>query len=144
MQFRSARYLDLVNFFQQVHFFNQHAFAGINAISRCVLLERVNVKEYQKEMLGARRPSVLKIPFRFDEIPFFDTSDMYVPDEGYMNYGSDDEFWDAPLRRRKVRRNEIGNGGYRGENMEHPKYGVDDEYLLNEPYVRMPGETIRK
>lgn len=142
LQYRAARYQDFVNFSQQVHYYNQRLVAGLQAVSANVTMEKVNPKEFQKEMLGLVRPSVLKIPFRYDLLPFFDT--MYLCDptsRGYTAaYDSDEENWDAPMRRRKTTSVEIRKAYMEVE----PRYGVDDEYLVNEPFVRSPGSTIKR
>lgn len=136
LHYRAVRYQDLVNFCQQTHFFNQRLVSAINAVSACVHLNKVNPKEFQKEMLGLVRPSVLKIPFRYDLLPYFDTTFLCDPEgQGYaQGYESEEENWDAPLRRRKTTSANIARSAY----ME-PQYGFDDEYLVNEPYIRGPG-----
>lgn len=139
LQYRAARYQDLVNFSQQVHFFNQRLIAAVNAVSACVLVSRIDPKQFQKEMLGIIKPAVLKIPYRYDLLPFFDTTYLCDPTQrGYAGNDSDEECWDAPLRRRKTTSADIAKTSY------DTRYGCDDEYLVNEPFVRGPGSTIRR
>lgn len=145
LQYRAARYQDLVNFCQQVHFFNQRIVQGMTLTSHSVLLDRVNPREFQKEMLGVIRPTVLKIPFRYDLLPFFNTTYMCDPMQGepYERYDEEDEeVWDAPLRRRKTTSADIARSAY--FNGAQQSYGFDDESLVNEPFVRTPGSIVRR
>lgn len=144
LQYRAARYQDLVNFCQQVHFFNQRIVQGATLTSHSVLLDRVNPKEFQKEMLGMIRPTVLKIPYRYDLLPFFNTTYMSDPTQGdaYARYDSDEEVWDAPLRRRKTTSADIAKSTYFRD--QEVRYGFDDDGLVNEPFNRTPGSTIRR
>lgn len=71
LQYRSIRHMDLVNFsqvnqyfdqtmkksqyflkFQQVHIYNQRMVTGLTATSNCVLMDKINPKEINKEQLG--------------------------------------------------------------------------------------------
>lgn len=126
LHYRAARYQDLVNLSQQVifehffmktefqeknscfsisqiHLYNQAVVCGMKSINSCMLLEKVDPKEINPALLGPLRPAVNKLPFRLDEIPFFDTSYMCDPLSGHvpepMDGGSEHESWDAPLRR---------------------------------------------
>lgn len=135
LQYRAHQYQNLINFCQQVHYFNQYAVHCVNTVSNCVLLEKINPREFQKEILGPVKLSCLKIPFRFDELPFFDTSHMC---EDQMYHEEDDEWdWDVPMRRIRP-----ASGGYGRNDPVMTKYGVDFEYLVNEPFTR--DNTIRK
>lgn len=102
LQYRAARHMDLVQFMQQVHIFNQLMVSSLTKTSNCVLLERIDPQQTNPELLGPQRLSVWKLPFRLDEIPYFDTSYLCDPDAApkLSGYDSDDESWDAPLLRR--------------------------------------------
>lgn len=52
LQYRSIRHMDLVNFSQQVHIFNQRLVTGLTATSNCILLTKIDPKEINKEQLG--------------------------------------------------------------------------------------------
>lgn len=52
LQYRSVRHMDLVNFSQQVHIYNQRMVAGTTATSKCILLDKIDPKEINKEQLG--------------------------------------------------------------------------------------------
>lgn len=65
-------------------------------------LEKVDPKETNPALLGNARQPVRKIPFNLDDISFFDTSYMCDPLTGHSmgdDNDSDQEDWDAPLRR---------------------------------------------
>ncbi|XP_031623809.1 neither inactivation nor afterpotential protein C [Contarinia nasturtii] len=100
--YRSARYQDLVNLTQQIHLYNQAAVANIRQYNECMELEKVDPRESNPALLGTVRQPVRKLPFRLDEIPFYDTNYMCDPTTGQsLDLGdeSDQEDWDAPLRR---------------------------------------------
>lgn len=103
LQYRAARHMDLVQFMQQVHIFNQMWITSLTKTSHCVLMERIDPQQTNAELLGPAKMSVWKMPFRLDEIPYFDTSFLCDPDSipKTGGYDSDDESWDAPLHRRK-------------------------------------------
>lgn len=42
-------------------------------------LECVDSKAQMETWLGDKKPSVLKLPFRLDEVPYFDTTYMCEP-----------------------------------------------------------------
>lgn len=124
LQYRAARHMDLVQFMQQVHIFNQLILASLTKTSQCVLLERIDPQQIHAELLGPPKLSVWKLPFRLDEIPYFDTTYLCDPDAApkVSGYDSDDESWDAPLHRRatvsskitasaNVARHGVGGGG---------------------------------
>lgn len=75
----------------------------MKTVNKCLLLEKVDPQETNPALLGPLRPTVSKLPFRLDEIPFFDTSYMCDPLTGsvptILDVDSDNEEWDAPLRR---------------------------------------------
>lgn len=105
LQYRAARHMDLVQFMQQVHIFNQLIMTSLTKTSPCVLMERIDPQQTNAELLGPCKVSVWKLPFRLDEIPYFDTSYLCDPDAAPKintggGYDSDDECWDAPLVRR--------------------------------------------
>lgn len=75
----------------------------MKTINKCLLLEKIDQHETNPALLGPLRPAVSKLPFRLNEIPFFDTSYMCDPLTGQVltviDADSDNEEWDAPLRR---------------------------------------------
>lgn len=123
----------------QVHIFNQRFVAGTATCSNCILLERIDYNQRNRAMLGPVRPSVWKLRFRLDEIPFFDTTYMCDPSSKNYEYtgnDSDTEDWDAPLRRRQNLSSDITHSTQRGETVN---YG-----LANVPFHRDPSLPIRR
>nr|CAD7570533.1 unnamed protein product [Timema californicum] len=104
LMYRSARYQDLVYFSQQVHLYNQKAMSGLQASNVEVILEKVDPGGRASLVLPKKRQSVWKLPFRLDDLPFFDTTFMCDPLaatglKGCTSGDNDQESWDAPLRR---------------------------------------------
>lgn len=64
-------------------------------------LEKIDPRETNPGLLGAVPQPVRKLPFRLNEIPFYDTTYMCDPATGQSldPEDSDQEDWDAPLRR---------------------------------------------
>nr|CAD7199738.1 unnamed protein product [Timema douglasi] len=79
LMYRSARYQDLVYFSQQVHLYNQKAMSGLQASNVEVILEKVDPGGRASLVLPKKRQSVWKLPFRLDDLPFFDTTFMCDP-----------------------------------------------------------------
>lgn len=52
LQYRSVRHMDLVNFSQQCHIYNQRLVVGLTATGNCIVLDKVNSREINKEQLG--------------------------------------------------------------------------------------------
>lgn len=95
-------YLFFVAF--QVHIYNQGMISALQTTHDCIVLDKIDPKETNPAHLGPIRPAVHKIPFRFADIPYFDTMYMCDPIIGSYstaigNSDSDQESWDAPLRR---------------------------------------------
>lgn len=84
-----------------MHLFNQAVVCGLQSVNEYMVLERIDEKEINPALLGPLRPSVQKIPFKFDELPFFDTNFMCDPmsHRKLEDAASDDEPWDTPLKR---------------------------------------------
>lgn len=52
LQYRSIRHMDLVNFSQQCHIYNQRLVVGLTATSKCIILGRIDPRQINKEQLG--------------------------------------------------------------------------------------------
>ncbi|XP_055545200.1 neither inactivation nor afterpotential protein C [Wyeomyia smithii] len=142
LRYRAARYQDLVNFSQQVHIFNQRFAAGATTCSNCILLEKIDPNQRNRALLGPIKPSVWKLPFRLDDIPFFNTTYMCDPSVATFNYTGNDsetEDWDAPLRRRKTVSTDIARSAHRGFQNNSANHS-----LANEPFHRDPTLPIRR
>ncbi|CRK93540.1 CLUMA_CG007073, isoform A [Clunio marinus] len=148
LQYRSIRHLDLVNFSQQVHIYNQRMVTGLTITANCVLLDKIDLKQINKEQLGPLRRAVWKIPFRLDEIPFFDTTYLCEPAQPthFTSYEEETEPWDAPFRHRNNVSTHISSHLYSGLRREsnYSEIGSDDGVLVNEPFTRDPNIQIKK
>ncbi|XP_028035821.1 neither inactivation nor afterpotential protein C [Bombyx mandarina] len=105
LQYRAVRYQDLVHFSQQVHIYNQAVLEALMTTSTSVLLDRVDPQAKEANFLGTSPPTVWKLPFRIDQLQFYDTMHMCDPsakstDTFAGQYDSDQEQWDEPLKRR--------------------------------------------
>lgn len=141
---------------------------GLTATSQCLILDKIDPKEMNKEQLGSvglkfdifkpfnpllslsrpLRRAVWKIPFRLDEIPFFDTSMMCEPAQAthFTSYEEEIEPWDAPLRRRNNVSTHISSHLYHTNRREsnYSEIGSDDGMLVNEPFSRDPNVPMKK
>ncbi|XP_052892100.1 neither inactivation nor afterpotential protein C [Anopheles moucheti] len=146
LQYRAARYQDLVNMSQQVHIYNQRLVAGFATNSNCIMLDKIDPNQRNPALLGTQRTPVWKLRFRFDDIPFFDTTYMCDPSAAsyiYTGNDSDTEDWDAPLRRRKNLSSEITHAAQKG--VRANGYGeVGEHSLANEPFHRDPSLPIKR
>lgn len=82
--------------------YNQAVVGKMKSINELMGLEKIDPRETNPALLGAARQPVRKLPFRLNEIPFYDTNFMCDPLTGAAALGddSDHEEWDAPLRRK--------------------------------------------
>jgi hypothetical protein len=94
------------------------------------------------------RRAVWKIPFRLDEIPYFDTRFLYDMNQvtNFTAYEEDFEAWDAPLQRRTTVSTHISSHlygiGQRRESV-YSDINEDDGMIVNEPFSRDPTLPIR-
>lgn len=123
----------------------------INALQKagsCIVLDKIDPKETNPAHLGPVRPAVHKIPFRFADIPYFDT--MYMCDpvmESYSsstkNNESDEETWDAPLRRTNTISSKITVATQMPYNQgsQTDAYGALND-IVTAPYSRDPSVSM--
>ncbi|XP_066253855.1 neither inactivation nor afterpotential protein C [Euwallacea similis] len=97
MMYRSMKLYDLFNFSQQVHFYNQNAFYHIQKIQDSVDLNRIDRKAQIVSWIGEVKPVIMKMKFRLDEIPFFDTAMLQDPLTNVRG-GLAEESWDTPYK----------------------------------------------
>ena len=94
------------------------------------------------------RRAVWKIPFRLDEIPFFDTNFLCEPAQPthFTSYEEEIEPWDLPLRRRNNVSSHISSHLYQPNRREshYSDIGSDDGMLVNEPFNRDPDIPVKK
>jgi myosin III len=88
------------------------------------------------------------MPFRLDEIPFFDTTYLCEPAQitNFTTYEEEVEPWDAPLRRRNNVSSHISSHLYHVNRREshYSDIGSEDGILVNEPYNRDPDVPLKK
>lgn len=139
----------------QIHIFNQRAIVALKQTHTCILLDKIDPKQCNPALLGPMPPSVHKLPFRLDDIPYFDTTFLCDPvmDKYYTpgtGVDSDDE-WDAPLHRASTvaakitvatRMPNAGAAGYQDQQQQYSQTnlsGLFGEFTnILEPYSREP------
>lgn len=60
----------------QVHLYNQNIVNSLQKVSAEIDMNRIDSKAQCSSWLGDVKPTVLKLPLRLDDIPYFDTSHM--------------------------------------------------------------------
>ncbi|CAG9784623.1 unnamed protein product [Diatraea saccharalis] len=138
LQYRAVRYQDLVHFSQQVHIYNQAMLETLLNTSASVLLDRVDPQAKGFEFLGSGPPSVWKLPFRIDQLQYYDTSYMCDPtakstDTFASQYDSDNEQWDEPLKRR-----------FSSAQTDINKTSTSTQTLMSVPFCRDPTQPVAK
>lgn len=109
----------------------------------CIILDKIDPKETSPAHLGPIRVSIHKIPFRFDDIPYFDTMYMCDPIVGSYsaatNDDSDQESWDAPLRRNNTISSKITTATQMPYNQSSQTdiSGIAND-IITEPFSRDP------
>ncbi|XP_060801531.1 neither inactivation nor afterpotential protein C [Amyelois transitella] len=137
LQYRAVRYQDLVHFSQQVHIYNQAMLEALLNTSTSVLLDRVNPQAKEADFLGSGPPTVWKLPFRIDQLQYYDTSYMCDPaakstDTFASQYDSDHEQWDEPLKRRFTAQTDITTSS------------TSTQTLMTVPFCRDPTQPVPK
>ncbi|XP_043288364.1 neither inactivation nor afterpotential protein C isoform X2 [Venturia canescens] len=89
LQYRAARYQDLVQFSQQVHLYSQALQANLQTTIERVPLERIDPGMKVSAYLGqSKPPQVNKLPFNIhQEFPYFDSSYMNDPRKAHSKRG---------------------------------------------------------
>lgn len=87
------------------------------------------------------------MPFRLDEIPFFNTSMMCEPADltCFTSFEEEHEPWDAPLRRRNNVSSHISSKLYQNSRREsYDIVGSDEGVLIMEPFSRDPTMPLKR
>lgn len=63
----------------QVHIYNQAVLEALLNTSIAVLIDRVDPQAKEADFLGSGPPTVWKLPFRIDQLQYYDTSYMCDP-----------------------------------------------------------------
>ncbi|KAI8427544.1 hypothetical protein MSG28_002059 [Choristoneura fumiferana] len=106
--------------------------------STSVLLDRVDPHAKATDFLGSGPPTVWKLPFRIDQLQYYDTSYMCDPatkssDTFASQYDSDHEQWDEPLKRR-----------FSSAQTEPSMTTTGTQTLINVPFCRDPTQPVPK
>ncbi|XP_013181389.1 PREDICTED: neither inactivation nor afterpotential protein C isoform X2 [Papilio xuthus] len=137
LQYRAMRYQDLVHFSQQIHIYNQALVEGLVTTNTSVTLDKIDPNAKEITYLGSVRPTVWKLPFRIDQLQFFDTSAMCDPnvkttDTLATPNDSDHEQWDEPLKR-----------GYSTQTDPY-MLSASTQTLITMPFCRDPMQPLPK
>ncbi|KAK0157852.1 hypothetical protein PV328_011542 [Microctonus aethiopoides] len=160
LQYRAARYQDLVQLSQQVHLYNQVLSTKLQATNQHVTLDKINPNINIDTFLSEPPMQVHKIPFNMrEEFPYFDTSYMNDPGKARKRTTStgssatDDEHepWDAPLQKKTVpwattnttkkdAEVQTTNSPHHAPRSHHMNSGQD---IINTPFTRDPNVPIQ-
>ncbi|KPJ11874.1 Neither inactivation nor afterpotential protein C [Papilio machaon] len=137
LQYRAMKYQDLVHFSQQIHIYNQALVEGLVTTNTSVPLDKIDPNAKEITYLGSVRPTVWKLPFRIDQLQFFDTSAMCDPtvkstDTLATPNDSDHEQWDEPLKR-----------GYSTQTDPY-MLSASTQTLITMPFCRDPMQPLPK
>lgn len=134
-----------------IHIFNQKLVSDNIKTSNGISLSKIDPNDRDPTKY---RPSVWKLKFSWDEVPFFDTT--YLCDstqnitDNYNSclYDSDQESWDAPLRRKVTVSEKIVSSKSclrnRISSFESEGDDEDDKNIVNEPFCRDPSIIIKR
>ncbi|XP_064213013.1 neither inactivation nor afterpotential protein C isoform X2 [Tribolium castaneum] len=100
--YKSVRHQDCFNFSQQVHLYNIGIFYELEELNQAISLDNIDSKANISVWLGEYSVAVQKMPFRLDEIPFCDTSEMSNFVLNYELLDEKNDSWDLPYRWRNL------------------------------------------
>lgn len=153
LQYRAARYQDLVSLSQMIHIFNQKLVADNIKTSNCISLSKIDPNDRDPTKIPYR-PSVWKLKFSWDDVPFFDTTYLCDPTQNITDnynaclYDSDQESWDAPLRRKVTLSEKIVTSKSclrnRISSFESEGDEEDDTNMVHEPFCRDPSIVLKR
>uniref|UniRef100_A0A2A4IVW3 Uncharacterized protein n=1 Tax=Heliothis virescens TaxID=7102 RepID=A0A2A4IVW3_HELVI len=121
---------------RKVHIYNQAVLEALLSTSTSVLLDRVDPHSKESDFLGSGPPTVWKLPFRIDQLQYYDTSYMCDPsaksnDTFASQYDSDHEQWDEPLKRR-----------FSSAQTDASKTSASTQTLITVPFCRDPTQPV--
>ncbi|XP_023311142.1 neither inactivation nor afterpotential protein C [Anoplophora glabripennis] len=137
VRYRAIRLQDLFNFCQQIHLYNLNVYHNCRQIMENVDLNTVDRKAAVSFWLGENIKPVLKIAFRLNDIPFYDTSHMYDLLTNLGNFEKQ-EPWDVSYQWRESQSQEILQKNRLQQNFSK------SEDLVNVAYSRNPDDEIVK
>ncbi|XP_057665363.1 neither inactivation nor afterpotential protein C isoform X1 [Diorhabda carinulata] len=103
MRYRAKRVQDFYNLAQQVHLYNMNAYHKLLQTKEGIDLDFIDIRAQVGSYLDDINNSVLKLYFRLEDIPFYNTSHMsdYLTNIGDIK--NNEEPWDSPYRWRESR-----------------------------------------
>nr|CAH7760761.1 unnamed protein product [Callosobruchus chinensis] len=102
MRYRAVKLQHFFNLSQQVHIYNQTIFHNLQKVQEGIDLQDIDSKATVSVWLGEIKAPVLKLHFRLDEIPFYDTSYMCDSGTNLGSFAEREESWDTPYRWRET------------------------------------------
>ncbi|XP_072378886.1 neither inactivation nor afterpotential protein C [Diabrotica undecimpunctata] len=134
MRYRAKRVQDFFNLSQQVHLYNMNSYHKLQQTKEGIDLNNVDDKAQVGSYLDEISNSVLKLYFRLEDIPFYNTSYMSDLLTNIGDIRSKEESWDSPYRWRESRSQ---------TNEESTDDDLDtSDALANTNYRREPDEEI--
>lgn len=91
----------------KIHIYNQRVTSAQNRILKGIPLTHINTNENNPGLFGTLPIPTKKLPFRLDEIPYYDTNFMCYPVNSLARQAGvnqiptvdDEESWDAPFQK---------------------------------------------
>lgn len=136
-----------------IHIFNQKLVSDNIKTSNPIGLNKIDPNDRDPNKLPYR-PSVWKLKFSWDDVPFFDTTYLCDPTQNITDnynsclYDSDQESWDAPMRRKTTISEKIVSSKSclrnRISSFESEGDDEDETNIVNEPFCRDPSIIIKR
>nr|XP_022914379.1 neither inactivation nor afterpotential protein C [Onthophagus taurus] len=147
LQYRASNHHHLFNFAQQVHFFNQKCVHSLQLVNKPIHLDCIERNAQVTAWLLEMQPPVLKLPFRLDDIPYFDTTYMCDPLSTVTVSTETEETWDTPFKWRDNVSSQITNSLNNDPNKDsvaETLIKTNADKLINLPYNRDPTTPVRR
>ncbi|CAG9859253.1 unnamed protein product [Phyllotreta striolata] len=134
MRYRGKRIQDFFNLSQQVHLYNMDAYHKLLQTQDGINLDQVDKKAQISTYLNNVNNSVLKLYFRLEDIPFYNTTHMSNLLTNIGEITTAQESWDSPYKWRESR-------------SQTKEESTDDDMETNEAlsnlkYSREPDEDV--
>lgn len=136
-----------------IHIFNQKLVSDNIKTSNPISLNKIDPNDRDPNKLPYR-PSVWKLKFSWDDVPFFDTTYLCDPTQNITDnynsclYDSDQESWDAPMRRKITVSEKIVSSKSclrnRISSFESEGDDEDETNIVYEPFCRDPSIIIKR
>ncbi|XP_044750969.1 neither inactivation nor afterpotential protein C [Coccinella septempunctata] len=135
---KSKKIFDTFNLSIQTFIFNQNAMANLDSIaSETVDLSDIDTNCTKPPWAGKSKPLVMKINYKWNEIPFHDTSDMLLDKTSLRLIEEYTESWDKPYHWR-------GHSMMEHNETQDEKTEEANENLINLQFSRNPEDKLEK